>query len=163
MSEKNYYVEVAHINTEDIMKISSILLGVTTLIGISTATINLANPIIANAENNRQIVYTTESSGEINFDSEGNILHASNPDLTKTNTVTLRTAENNQYGRWVYYSEWIGKWRKGHSNFYSTRGRHHSWVKMGTKSKTYGYANAHVYSTATQQGSGTFQCGYGLN
>lgn len=33
---------------------------------------------------------------------------------------------------------------------------------MGSKGSKYAYAGSGSYSVATQQGSGTFKCGYGL-
>lgn len=143
------------------MKVSSIILGFSAVVGIFTTSYGVINPISANAESNRHVVYVDQDHGEIEMDFNGDIVSASSENLSNKN-ISPYSVVNNAYGRWVYYADGFGNGRTGHSNFYSTRGHHFSWVKMGSKGAKYAYANSHSYSVASQKGSGTFKCGYGL-
>lgn len=144
------------------MKIHNLMLGTVALIGLTVISTNIASPKIANAEANRHVIYVSDKTGEITFDESGKVIDSSDSSLLNDDEVTPAKSVNNAYGRWVYYSDGIGSGRTGHSNFYSTKGHHYSWVKMGSKSKKKVYANSNAYSYASQKGSGTFKCGYGL-
>lgn len=144
------------------MKVSSIILGLSAVTGICTTSYGIFNPILANAESNRHVIYVDQDHGEIEMDSNNNIISSSSDNLVSDSKVSSHTVVNNAYGRWVYYADGFGNGKTGHSNFYSTKGHHFSWVQMGSKGSKYAYAGSGSYSVATQQGSGTFKCGYGL-
>lgn len=144
------------------MKISNLALSTAAFLSLAAGSITFIHPKMANAEANRHVVYVTNDNGEVTFDESGNIISASDPSLLKDNEVYPASVVNNIYGRWVYYSDGFGSGRTGHSNFYSTKGRHFSWVKMGSKKSHYAYADSHAYSYSSQKGSGTFKCGYGF-
>lgn len=145
------------------ISVSKVILSMTALAAVSCGVYELKAPaLVANAQSNETVVYIDPSlkSGSIDIDSNGKLISCSSPLLNPS--VKIRSAENNKYGRWVYYADGLIN-RKGHSNFYSTQGSHFSWVSMGSKSKKYATANSGKYSYATQSGSGTFHCGYGLS
>lgn len=138
------------------------LLGFLTVSLGGVALNSIYNSDKISAESNRHVFYVKSKSGEVTLDSKGNIISASSPELLSNNQgISINTVENNAYGRWVYFKDGFFT-HTGHSNFYSSLGKHFSWVSMGDKSKTYAYASSGKYSEASQKGDGTFHAGYGL-
>lgn len=148
------------------MNLKSIVLSVTAFGLISANVYGIKDSIgIAKADSAKHVFYVNpeNKSGYITMDKNGNIVSASSKELSGNNQkIQTSSVENNGYGRWVYYSDGWGNSRTGYSNFYSTLGKHFSWVSMGGQTRRYGEAYSGSYSYASQRGGGQFQAGYGV-
>lgn len=138
-----------------------------TIIGLSVLTCvmggmavyNLGLNELAYAESNRHVVFVPEDlkEGHVTLDEDGQFLETSDDRLV--NKVTTASIQNNSWGRWVYFLSG----GTGHSNFLSGKGKHYSWVSMGSNSKSYGYDNSGKWSYSSQSGSGKFHSGFGMS